>query len=131
MTTKILIVERDTGARDLLVSTLRGSQFQAFGASNVTEAHALLEHHDFSLTISDVALGDESGLSLCSWLKEQRPEMHVLMMMGAESSEGAVAAMRAGASDVLAKPMNLDLLDHAVRRALSHRALTEEVKQLR
>jgi two-component system response regulator HydG len=81
--------------------------------------------------ISETQLGDESGLSLCVWLKDQRPDLQVLMMTGSDSMEDAVAAMRAGAHDFIAKPMELDLIDHAVQRALSHRALTEELRELR
>ncbi len=131
MTTKILIVDRDANVRDLLSSQLRRSAFEVWPAGSMAEAHALLAAHDFSLTISDVSLGDESGLSLCLWLKEQRPEMQVLMMTGSGLADGATAAMRAGAHDFIAKPMDLDLVDHAVRRALLHHALSAEVKQLR
>ncbi len=131
MTTKILVVDRDASVRDHVASHLRKSEIEVHGASSVAEARALLDSHDFSVMISETQLGDESGLSLCVWLKDQRPNLQVLMMTGSDSMEDAVAAMRAGAHDFIARPMELDLIDHAVQRALSHRALTEELRELR
>jgi DNA-binding NtrC family response regulator len=72
-----------------------------------------------------------NGLELCERIVANRPDIPVTVLTAFGSLDTAVAAIRAGAYDFITKPPQLDVLVHAVARAVQHRALGEEVKRLR
>jgi DNA-binding NtrC family response regulator len=79
----------------------------------------------------DLGLGAESGLDLIATIRGLDPELPVIVVTAARSLETAVEAMRAGAWDYLAKPVDPSLLAQAARRASERRTLTRDVQALR
>jgi DNA-binding NtrC family response regulator len=79
----------------------------------------------------DLGLGAESGLDLIATLRELDPDLPVIVVTAARSIETAVEAMRRGAWDYLAKPVDPSLLAQAARRASERRTLTRDVQMLR
>jgi two-component system response regulator HydG len=71
------------------------------------------------------------GIQLCERLRHNRPELPVLVITAFGSLDTAVAAIRAGAFDFLAKPFEIEELVFRIERAVQHRHLAEEVKRLR
>jgi len=71
------------------------------------------------------------GIQLCEVLRQNRPDVPVLVVTAFGSLDTAVAAMRAGAYDFLAKPLEIEELSFRLERAIQHRQLAEEVKRLR
>jgi two-component system response regulator HydG len=72
-----------------------------------------------------------TGLELCQRVVADRPDIPVLMLTAFGSFEIAVGAIRAGAYDFVTKPVEIEALAIAVRRAAEHRSLRGEVKRLR
>jgi two-component system response regulator RegA len=80
-------------------------RYRVVTASDSARAKQLaLEHHP-DIAIVDLLLGDHSGIVLIRELKAIDPEMYIVLVTGVGSMEIAVRAMRAGASDVVAKPV--------------------------
>jgi DNA-binding NtrC family response regulator len=127
---RVAVVDDDPVARRLLAGLLgaRGLAVEAHasGASVVgTDLSAL----DFVCV--DLGLGAESGLDLIATLRGLDPDLPVIVVTAARSIETAVEAMRAGAWDYLAKPVDPSLLAQAARRASERRTLTRDVQALR
>jgi len=131
MTGSILIVDDDDDTRSLLCDALRG---RGFDAHAVESAHACLERlraRSFDVVVTDVQMPGMSGVELCGQLHERHPDLLPIVLTGLGALDTAVAAIRAGAYDFITKPVKIDALEVAIRRALDHLSVRHEVKRLR
>ena len=113
----ILVVDDDAGQRSLLDSFLRSQGFITTLADSGERALELLPAGNFSLMISDVRMSGLSGLDTLRRLREQRFTLPVLLVTAYADIREAVGAMRDGALNYLAKPIDLDELLATVRQA--------------
>ncbi|MDP5186462.1 MAG: sigma-54 dependent transcriptional regulator [Alishewanella sp.] len=113
---KILIVEDDAGLREALIDTLSLANYQVLSAASAEEALLLLKKQSVQLVISDVQMGSVSGLTLLKTLREQYPQLPVLMMTAYATVQDAVEAIRLGAIDYLSKPFSPEVLVSTVAR---------------
>jgi DNA-binding NtrC family response regulator len=114
---RILVVDDDPGQRSLLESFLRSQNFEVVLADSGERALALLPAGSFSMMISDVRMPGLTGLETLRRVRPQFPALPVLLVTAYADIRDAVIAMRDGASDYLAKPIDLDELLAVVRRA--------------
>jgi two-component system, NtrC family, response regulator PilR len=87
-------------------------------AGTASEALALLAKDSYDLCLTDMRLPDGDGLEILSYVSRHRPNMPVAVITAYGSAENAVAALKAGAFDYLAKPISLNQLRTLVRSAL-------------
>ena len=116
-TPRILIVDDDPGQRSLLDSFLRGQGFETVLADSGERALELLPAGKFSMLISDVRMPGLSGLETLRRARPQFPSLPVLLVTAYADIREAVGAMRDGALNYLAKPIDLDELLATVRQA--------------
>jgi DNA-binding NtrC family response regulator len=116
-TPRILIVDDDPGQRSLLDSFLRGQGFETVLADSGERALELLSAGKFSMMISDVRMPGLSGLETLRRARPQFPSLPVLLVTAYADIREAVGAMRDGALNYLAKPIDLDELLATVRQA--------------
>ena len=116
-TPRILIVDDDPGQRSLLDSFLRGQGFETVLADSGKRALELLPAGKFSMMISDVRMPGLSGLETLRCVRPQFPSLPVLLVTAYADIRDAVEAMRDGALNYLAKPIDLDELLATVRQA--------------
>jgi two-component system response regulator HydG len=114
---RILIVDDDPGQRSLLDSFLRGQGFETVLAESGERALELLPAGKFSMMISDVRMPGLSGLETLRRVRPQFPSLPVLLVTAYADIREAVGAMRDGALNYLAKPIDLDELLATVRQA--------------
>ena len=114
---RILIVDDDPGQRSLLDSFLRGQGFQTVLADSGERALELLPGGKFDMMISDVRMPGLSGLDTLRRVRQQFTELPVLLVTAYADIREAVWAMRDGALNYLAKPIDLDELLATVRQA--------------
>ena len=114
---RILIVDDDPGQRSLLESFLRSQQFVTVTADSGTRALELLPDGRFDMMISDVRMPGLSGLETLRRVRLQWPTLPVLLVTAYADIRDAVIAMRDGALNYLAKPIDLDELLATVRQA--------------
>src|SRR5690349_16308614 len=113
---RILIVDDDPGQRSLLDSFLRGQGFVTVLASSGQQALEILRSEQFSLMISDVRMPGLSGLETLRRARQQHAVLPVLLVTAYADIREAVGAMRDGALNYLAKPIDLDELAATVRQ---------------
>ncbi len=116
-TPRLLIVDDDSGQRSLLDSFLRGQGFETVVADSGERALELLPTQNFSLMISDVRMPGLSGLETLQRARKNFPTLPVLLVTAYTDIREAVSAMRDGALNYLAKPIDLDELLATVRAA--------------
>ncbi len=113
-----LIVDDEADLLDLIRITLGRMDVEAVTALNIAEAKRQLERHRIDLCLSDLSLPDGSGLDLVQYIALRYPDLPVAMITAYGSMESAVAAMKAGAFDFVAKPIDLVALRNLVDAAL-------------
>ncbi|MBA3541081.1 MAG: sigma-54-dependent Fis family transcriptional regulator [Deltaproteobacteria bacterium] len=131
MSGSVLIVDDDEDTQTLLCQALRRRGFAVEGANT---ARACLEHlrtNTVDVVVTDVQMPGISGVELCRVLRDRHPDLLPIVLTGAGNLEVAISAIQAGAYDFLTKPVKVDTLEIALRRALDHLSVRQEVKRLR
>jgi len=128
---RILIVDDEVNARTALVELLRDEGYVAESAADAFKALGKLADFAPDLVLTDLKMPGMDGLQLLARLQEHDPHMPVVVMTAFGEVESAVRAMRSGARDYLAKPINVGELQVVVARELEQRRLRQETNQLR
>ncbi len=111
----ILIVEDDITFSLMLTTWLGKKGFVVRSSSSVSDAKRRLGEEAFDLVISDLRLPDSDGIDLLKWLKSTHPSLPLIMMTSYAEIQTAVQAMKLGAADYIAKPLNPDELLGKIR----------------
>ena len=129
--TTVFVVDDEREMVDLIGIGLKKRGFSIVPFGNGADALAAIPAHDVDVIVTDLNMKGMTGLELCQRVVADRPDIPVLMLTAFGSFETAVGAIRAGAYDFVTKPVEIEALAIAVRRAAEHRALRGEVKRLR
>src|SRR5438034_9877107 len=114
---RVLIVDDDAGQRSLLDSFLKSQGFDTVPVASGERALEVLRGGDFNMLISDVRMPGISGLETLRRARQQHSVLPVLLVTAYADIREAVGAMRDGAVNYLAKPIDLDELLATVRKA--------------
>ena len=128
---RILVVDDEENLRRVTQLKLQQAGYEAMTASDGNQALEILSRHAQDLVLTDMKMPGMSGIDLLQKVKEEYPEVIVVVLTAYGTIESAVEAMRLGAYDYIIKPVNYDSLKLIVSRALEHHRLKEEVKNLR
>ena len=127
----ILIVDDEFSIRKTLGMLLKSEGHAALEAEGLEAAKAALDKHPVDLVVTDLRLGESSGMDLLAHLRAAGHPAESIVMTAYASIETAVEAMRLGAYDYLTKPINPDELLLRVNKVLEKKSLREEVTRLR
>ena len=122
----ILLVEDKDSLRTMLRHALEAQGHTVIEARDQREAEGALHNGHPSVVLSDLRLTEGDGFGVLRASKELDPELPVIVMTAFGSIQDAVAAMKEGALDFLAKPVDPEHLLLLVERALTQRRLTTE-----
>lgn len=106
----ILIVEDDLTFSTMLKTWLGKKGYSVDTTSSNARARKILAEHEYDLVLSDLRLPDEDGLFLLSWLRNQGNHTPLIIMTSYAEVQNVVDAMKQGASDYIAKPVQPDIL---------------------
>jgi two-component system response regulator PilR (NtrC family) len=115
---RVLIVDDEADIRELLSLTLQRMGLDTDCAAGEFEATQLMQKHGYDLCLTDMRLPDGDGLKLLEHVGQNYASTPVAVITAHGSAENAVAALKAGAFDYLAKPVSLSQLRALVRSAL-------------
>lgn len=134
---RILVVDDESGPRELLRSALTEKGFFVKTAKSGEEACQLFDDSPFDLVLTDLKMPGLSGMHLLKEIKTRAPETLVILITGYSSLRSAIEAIREGAYDYLTKPYQLDELYIAVKNATEriklikeNNALLDELKKM-
>ena len=102
---KLLLVDDDRHVLDSMASWLREQGFHVDVADSFDVATSCIDDTDYDLAIVDIRLGDRDGFDLLAYCCEHRPSLTVILITGYGTVETGVEALRAGAFDLLTKPL--------------------------
>jgi DNA-binding NtrC family response regulator len=127
----VLVVDDEKNMRRSLETVLSDEDYAVRTAESAEEALTFISRENFFMVITDVRLGGMSGYELLKKIKEQKPELPVLMLTAYATPKLAVEAIKAGAVDYLPKPFAPEELLHAVARCAERHRLLRENAALR
>jgi len=128
---KILVVDDDRNLLELVKMRLESADYDVTTALREEEAIDAVKNQIFDLSVVDLQLIHQDGISLMEDLHLILPEMPVIILTAYGSIESAVEAMKRGAYGYLTKPFEPQDLLLQIERALENRRLTVEIKRLK
>lgn len=127
----ILIIDDEAAQREAVGGYLRKRGFAVLQAANGREGLALLQDRVIDLIITDLRMPELDGMGVLAAARAINPAIGVVMATAFGTVDGAVDAMQEGAFYYLQKPIDLDVLDQLVDRALEQRHRISENELLR
>jgi two-component system response regulator RegA len=115
----LMIIDDDDVFRNRLITAMKRKGYEAFGASSVSEAITLVNANAPKYAVIDLRLNDGNGLEVVSILSSKRPDSKIVMLTGYGNIPTAVAAVKEGACDYLAKPADADDIEAALKAPYS------------
>jgi len=126
----LLVVEDDEITRKAMIQKLKSEGFTVHGADSADKAISYVEE-GVDVVLSDLHMGDVSGIDLMTLWKSRKPETHFIVITGETGAAAAVQAMKAGAFDYINKPVNIDELTILIKRAIDTNRKEKEIDDLR
>ena len=118
MMSSILIVEDDITFGMMLKTWLGKKGFEVSSVSNIARARKHIESQTVDLVLSDLRLPDYEGIDLLKWMNDRGINIPLIIMTGYADIQSAVLAMKLGARDYIAKPVNPEELLKKISEAL-------------
>lgn len=131
MNRTLLIIDDEKSVRQSLRYLFNGKGYDIFEAGNAADGIKTAKDTQPDLAILDYRLPDRSGIDALPDIKTAAPDCLVIMLTAYGSIPDAVVAMKKGAFDYLTKPVDIDMLEIAVERAVGVRLLKQENDNLK
>jgi two-component system response regulator GlrR len=128
---KVLVVDDDRNLLDLLKMRLESANYEVVTALNEEDAIKAVKNQVVDLSIVDLQLAHQDGISLMEEFHLILPDIPVIILTAYGSIESAVEAMKKGAYSYLTKPFEPQDLLLQIERALENRRLNVEIKRLK
>ena len=127
----ILIIDDEAGLRDLMSRVFNEAGYDTVTAPDGAAGLRAAKEQDFDLVLLDMSLPKMNGLEVLNGIKEEKPDLPVIMVTAYGSTQTAIEALRLGAYDFITKPFDLDELQVVADRALAQQRVIDENKFLR
>ena len=129
--TEVLVIDDERDTCELLEMALTRQGMQVTTSTTAQAGLEAIASRDFDVVLTDLSMPDMNGLEVCERIMKEKPDVPVVLITGHASLDSAVSAIRAGAYDFVTKPIENKSLGVVVARAVQHRRLREQIKQLR
>ena len=127
----LLLVDDDRLVLDAMAGWLREKGYNVAEASTCRGAILHIEQNAFDLVLTDLRLPDGDGFDILNYCREHHPATTVILITGYATAETGIQAIRAGAFDLLTKPLIDEELELALNRAMNQRQVLEQTTQLK
>ena len=115
--TTILIVDDEPDIREVLAITLADMGHEVVEAEDADQAFAVFVDLQPGIVITDIKMPGGDGIGLLRKIKHENPETEVIMITGHGDMDLAIRSLKYAATDFITKPINVDALEIALRRA--------------
>lgn len=126
---RILVVDDDPGLLEPLSEFLTASEYSVVTAASGEEAQSIVTEQPFDLVLTDISMGEVSGIDLLEAIKQHNEEIDVIMMTGYLEISFAIDAMRQGAYDFFTKPFNFEKIALTIERVREKQGLKDDARR--
>jgi DNA-binding NtrC family response regulator len=127
---KILIVDDDRLLQNSL-RTILSEKYDPLIAGSGEDAVRLLTEKPVDLVLLDIRLPGMDGIETLQRIKAIRPDLLVIMMTAFEDIKTVITSMKMGGYDYLVKPLEVEMFELVIEKALETLRLKKEVEELR
>ena len=124
----ILVVDDDIKLNDIYCSTLRTNGFNPVSAYNGDDAIDIILNKNIDLVISDIMMPGIDGYELTKYLRQEYPELPILMISAKEQFEDKRVGFLAGIDDYMVKPVDLNEMILRIKSLLRRAKIVTERK---
>lgn len=128
---RVLAVDDEPSMLRLLEISLRQAGYQPITAKDGREALDIIRTQGVDCVVSDLHMPRMDGLQLLKEIRQENADLPVIIVTAQGEIKSAIEAMKAGASDYILRPFDLEVLEVAIKRALSFARLSVENQFLR
>lgn len=128
---KVLVVDDDVEVTRFLSDLLNSHGYRARAVTSGSDATRALEQEPADVVITDLRMGDVSGLDLIAWIKRFDARIAVVAITAFGSIDTAIRALKLGAFDYVTKPFSPETLLLAIEKATRERQMRVELVRLR
>jgi putative nucleotidyltransferase with HDIG domain len=122
----LLIVDDDPNIVAILQEMLEEGSYNLVSAYSVAEAQSIMRRRNISLVLTDLILGDGTGVEVLQEAKKRHPDSQVIIMTGRPTIQNAVDVIKEGAYDYLVKPFTIQRVLMTLDRAAEKIRLEQE-----
>jgi DNA-binding NtrC family response regulator len=128
---RILVIDDDSGYRTILRSFIEEKGHTVLEADGADAGLKIFMEEKVDLVISDLIMPEKSGMDLLRQLRNINPKVLFIMVTGYPAVDTATSAIREGAYDYIAKPVDMNQLTAVMQRALSTIELRSNLSTMR
>jgi len=128
---RVLVVDDERLSRETTTQQLREAGYEAEAAENAFQALKQLEKDRWDVVLTDLRMPTMDGLEFLKKVKQNSPDVEVILMTAYGTVETAVAAMREGAADFLTKPFSFHELELRLRNLTRFQEIQRELHRLK
>jgi len=121
--TRILVLDDDAAHAEAVAESLERADYACTIAVSGTEGLRALDSESYDVVLTDLRMGDISGLDIVRRVKASSPDTEIIVMTGYPAYETALEAMDEGAYDYLNKPLDINILRAKLRKAIEKQKL--------
>ena len=127
----ILLVDDEPDLLESCVRILEDEDYSCVTTTDSTRVIELVEQHNPSVIVTDFMMPEKNGMEVLNEVRDEFPDIPVVMISAFATINGVVEAVKSGAFDYLTKPFSTDQLLITIRRALEQYRLQKENKGLK
>jgi DNA-binding NtrC family response regulator len=128
MTEKVLLVDDEEEFVKTLAERMKTRGMDVSTSTSAMEALGKLEEQNFDAVVLDLMMPGVDGLQALKIIKQNQPEIQVILLTGHASVKSGVEAIKLGATEFLEKPANIEVLTEKIRRAQAEKMILVEKK---
>lgn len=126
---RVLLVDDEPGIRHVLGTLIKDFGYDVVAAESAGEALGAFTENPFPLVVTDIRMPGMDGVDLLERVHNRNADAQVIMITGHGDMDIAVRCLRLGAADFITKPVNDDMLEHALNRAAEQYSLRQQLRQ--
>lgn len=123
MTEKVLLVDDEEEFLEIMAERMRARDMEVTTTNSASEALSLIAMESYDAVVMDFMMPEMDGIQALKAIKEKKPEMQIILLTGQATVEKGVEAMKAGATDFVEKPADLDALSDKIKEAHTQKAI--------
>lgn len=124
---KILIIDDDESIRKTITNYLKRQGYEVYSAADGSSGTEIARDEQVDLVISDIRMPGMSGMDVLEKVKAMDEHIQVILITAHDDMHSTVMAMQKGAYDYIEKPLEIERLKIAVKRALENKRLSEQL----
>ena len=117
MSEKVLLVDDEKDFLDVMAQRMEARGLEITTAESADQALSIIEKEHFDAIVMDFQMPGMDGMQALKAIKAKSPELQIILLTGYATVEKTVEAMKAGASDYLEKPVDIEVLTAKIKKA--------------